>query len=252
VGGQEQTVDVSPNGTTVVTFDLRAPVPLQSVNFRAPGERSGTWTGTDAQALDLSSDSGHVWTVLVGDREVASGVSESSVEQAHATGVRATSADGATLIAWPYTQSVRRSGRGAPPIGRLNTADAIAALSTRGRNVLAQLEDLGDPSARPTHVQLSHPGTDSDLTSWNAWFSLLSSEAPPAPVGPQTWLEGGATQGKAAEAEVERGTLVAGSGPILTLSVGGAIGGETRPVKDAIVTFDGVTAEVDQSLIHIS
>ncbi|MFK7928653.1 MAG: hypothetical protein AB8H79_10735 [Myxococcota bacterium] len=250
VAGQERTVDVSANGTALVSVDLRTPHPLQPVNLRAPGERSATWTGTDAQALDRSSDAGHVWSVLVGDRDIATGVSSAGVEQAHTTGVRATSADGAELIAWPYTQSVRRSGHGAPPIANLSTTDAIAALSTRGRNVLAQLDDLSDPDAMPTHVELKHPGQSDDLAEWSNWFSRLSSSVPPAPIGPQTWLAGGATEGLAAEAEVERGTLIAGNGPLLTLSIGEVIGGETRRIDTSgIVRFDGLTADIE--LLHV-
>lgn len=245
VGGETVELDVAPGGVASASFDLRDPVPLARVDLEVAGNRGDGWVGTDLDALIASADRGAVWTVVVGDNDVSTGALQAIPALGHQPGVRVQTDDGVALVAWPYQADPRLAGHGAPDVRGLALDDAIAALSPRGRQVLIPLSALAatDPTrSRPTHVRLTSPADD--FSNWNPWFERISDDGTPFPVGPGTWLAGGASEGKAAEAEVVRGTLVAGTSPVLTLTAYGVTAGEVAHLPDGDAYADLAQVEV--------
>lgn len=145
---------------------------------------------------------------------------------------------------FPWTARSSQAVHGAPNPAFVPIESAVAAMRGGPGTDRATIVDLTfldahgpfDPIAlHPDGVRLDDPGAE-PLTAWAAWLAM---ETPPRPVGPITW----AWAADPAHFEIldlqralAREQTVAGTGPLLTLSIDGEAA--WAPLPDAPYTAE--------------
>ena len=230
----------SLGGTMVWAFDPGDRV-LASLEW--PGDRSRTWRGSDALALEQAVGAGLGFAVLSPEDDAANG-DAAPEHQAHIrwrNGSLLTGDGGWSVVSWPWTGSSRRSGHGAPPPQGLAAEHALSLAwggPSTSRFTAVDLDWLDavdlppwEVHPHPDLVRLDHPGS-APAESWATWLEWLDAWGDLVPVGPLVWVEV-ADRYAVGEVEVEdglvRGRVVATTGPLIRLEVAGLGPGEVLP-----------------------
>lgn len=157
------------------------------------------------------------------------------------TGTTLTSPDGWTITSWPWADSPRQSGHGAPRIAGFDPRTALQLAwggAGANRELLVDLPWLAavrdEPwsvAPRPTHVKLGPPGA-APFGAWFPWFTWLDAQRFVLPAGDRVWLDV-RTPDRYGPVELDRavqlGRISAGTGALLTLTLDGAGPGEVLP-----------------------
>ena len=154
-------------------------------------------------------------------------------------GAAVRSSEGWYLQSRPWSANANRAGHGVPDIRGLSPEDAAAAMRAgeagdrRLAVDLAWLRSLDRSVAlvqdRPEEVYLTPPGPP-PFTAWQPWFDALDRGVVLLPTGPITWM--GITDAEIfgqfdIDRALERGRMVASTGPLLRIRIDGLGPGRT-------------------------
>lgn len=236
-------VDLPPDGREVISVSLATAVDTRRWILADLGRSSTRSRHVRALATDLSREAvgaGVRHAVFTAEDDVATAAAyvddEPWITWDH--GATLQHPAGWSITAWPWSSSVRKSGHGAIDIAELDPTQALlAAWGGAGpdRTVMVDLPWLQavdrppwqvDPI--PDFVRLPAPGA-APFAAWAPWFAWLDAQRALLPAGPAVWLDVGdaAAWGRAELGRaLERGRLVAGTGPMIGLDVSGHGPGE--------------------------
>lgn len=251
VDGVGQVVAVPANGQIAVSGtgrDLREH--WVSVDLDLRGSRDFRSATSSFGQLLISWYEGASFGLLLAEQDVADPTDSG---MAFATGSRM-AWDGWTVDAFPWVGNRRQAAHGALDPSLVPLDDVLAAMrggpgTDRSTVVdLAFLEARGELAPLDVHpdgVRLTHP-LGNPLVTWAPWFAM---EAPARPVGPVTWAwmaDASVVGTLEVQRALAREQTVAGSGPLITLSVDGEL--DHAPLPDAIyeveVDWEGSLDEV--------
>lgn len=226
-------VEVAPDAVVIADVALTpaftlGPRVLAATSWTA--DRSRRWRGTDDDALSAAAAVGARYVVLAPEDDIAD--AEPTTDLLWRNGSRLVGPDW-EITWWPASADGDQPAHGAPSAEHLAPIDALAAVwggpgSSPFTTVdVAWLEDAGAPyeaRPRPDFVRLAPPGS-AGPDVWGPYFAWLDRLVPIVPVGPFTWVTVD-DPARVAEVDVEdglvRGRVVATTGPLIELDVGGA------------------------------
>ena len=231
--GTDQTVTLRREMNTegAVLADLRRAV--------AP-DSDAAWASPEA-AHDASGD-GVGFVVVYADDEVpsASVAPEDTHERAAdgayslfvTAGVRSQSADGGTVLSWPWSANSKRAAHGAPERGwsALDLLTLVRNNSADRRTVVDAAWVQAALAEAPVYAWFDRPLAVwlDDADAMAVYFDLLEHYVPVTPVGPRTWIElpNGDRNIPGIEAGLYAGQTTAGNGPRIEASDSASLVGD--------------------------
>ena len=231
--GTDQTVTLRREMNTegAVLADLRRAV--------AP-DSDAAWASPEA-AHDASGD-GVGFVVVYADDEVpsASVAPEDTHERAAdgayplfvTAGVRSQSADGGTVLSWPWSANSKRAAHGAPEQGwsALDLLTLVRNNSADRRTVVDAAWVQAALAEAPVYAWFDRPLAVwlDDADAMAVYFDLLEHYVPVTPVGPRTWIElpNGDRNIPGIEAGLYAGQTTAGNGPRIEASGSASLVGD--------------------------
>ena len=205
---------------------------------------------------DLTGD-GFGFTVLAPTDAVAGALAADDPGRiGYRNGVRSTHPEGWSIVSWPWSDSEKAGGWGAPDLARLDAREALQVATGAESRRFAMVDllwlQIAPPPVEhrflPDFVSLDPPNASGPRSAWAAWFGWLDQRAAVVPTGPVTWVDVtdpsrfGATE---VEDGLVRGAVVAGTGPVLDFlwhgtAPGGVVAGEpARPGIPAVIRLAG-------------
>ena len=198
------------------------------------------WASPEA-AHDASGD-GVGFVVVYADDEVpsASVAPEDTHERAAdgayplfvTAGVRSQSADGGTVLSWPWSANSKRAAHGAPERGwsALDLLTLVRNNSADRRTVVDAAWVQAALAEAPVYAWFDRPLAVwlDDADAMAVYFDLLEHYVPVTPVGPRTWIElpNGDRNIPGIEAGLYAGQTTAGNGPRIEASDSASLVGD--------------------------
>ncbi len=203
-------------------------------------DADAAWAAPEA-AHDASGD-GVGFVVVYADDEVPSAsvlradTHERAADGAYplivTAGVRSPSADGGTVLSWPWSANSKRPAHGAPQHGwsALDLLTLMRNNSADRRTVVDAAWVQAALAEAPVYAWFDTPLAVwlDDADAMTVYFDLLEHYVPVVPVGPRTWIElpNGDRNIPGIEAGLYAGQATAGNGPRIEASSSASLVGD--------------------------
>ncbi len=203
-------------------------------------DSDAAWASPEA-AHDASGD-GVGFVVVYADDEVPSAsvlradTHERAVDGAYplivTAGVRSPSADGGTVLSWPWSANSKRPAHGAPQHGwsALDLLTLVRNNSADRRTIVDAAWVQAALAEAPVYAWFDTPLSVwlDDADAMTVYFDLLEHYVPVVPVGPRTWIElpNGDRNIPGIEAGLYAGQATAGNGPRIEASSSASLVGD--------------------------
>ncbi len=203
-------------------------------------DSDAAWASPEA-AHDASGD-GVGFVVVYADDEVPSAsvlradTHERAVDGAYplivTAGVRSPSADGGTVLSWPWSANSKRPAHGAPQHGwsALDLLTLVRNNSADRRTIVDAAWVQAALAEAPVYAWFDTPLAVwlDDADAITVYFDLLEHYVPVVPVGPRTWIElpNGDRNIPGIEAGLYAGQATAGNGPRIEASSSASLVGD--------------------------
>ncbi len=211
-----------------------------------PADRGRSFQGTNLTSGRSAVGAGFDYAVFSPEDEVATTNSHlAGWPRIAARNGSVTTVVGGSVVSWPWTADANQPGHGAIDVGDSDLDHVL--VSARGgvggsRLVAVDAALLDAPpiawTEPPDLVFLPAPFAEGPA-AWVNWTSWLDAGAQLVPAGPVVWVPVDDPQRIGAvdvESALYRGDVSAGTGPLLTLNVDGAVPGDVlpeRPFRDS-------------------
>ena len=203
-------------------------------------DSDAAWASPEA-AHDASGD-GVGFVVVYADDEVPSAsvlradTHERAADGAYplfvTAGVRSQSADGGTVLSWPWSANSKRAAHGAPEQGwsALDLLTLVRNNSANRRTIVDAAWVQAALAEAPVYAWFDTPLAVwlDDADAMAVYFDLLAHYVPVTPVGPRTWIElpNGDRNIPGIEAGLYAGQTTAGNGPRIEASSSASLVGD--------------------------
>lgn len=203
-------------------------------------DSDAAWASPEA-AHDASGD-GVGFVVVYADDEVPSAsvlradTHERAADGAYplfvTAGVRSQSADGGTVLSWPWSANSKRAAHGAPEQGwsALDLLTLVRNNSANRRTIVDAAWVQAALAEAPVYAWFDTPLAVwlDDADAMTVYFDLLERYVPVTPVGPRTWIElpNGDRNIPGIEAGLYAGQTTAGNGPRIEASSSASLVGD--------------------------